>query len=147
VRPSSARTLSLTILVTAVLGWVLFDTSYSSLVALPTYAPVTAGLVALFELGLAKVVRDKMRQRTYGKQMHPLQIARAAALARATSAAGSLLLGLYIGFSVWTLPRRDELNAASDDAKVAVISVVVFLVLLIAALVLEHVCRTSPHDD
>ena len=51
--------------------------------------------------------------------MHPLQVARAVALAKASSAAGALLLGLYAGLFAWTFPRRDELAAAEHDALIS----------------------------
>jgi hypothetical protein len=80
--------------------------------------------------------------------MHPLQVARAAALAKASSLAGSLLLGLYAGFFVWLFPRRDQLAAANDDVVVAGLSAGACVLLLVAALLLERACRTPrPPDD
>ena len=130
-----------------VVGWLLFATSYSSFVSLPTYAAATAGLMGVFELGLAKVVRDKIRGRTGGRQMHALQIARAAALAKASSTAGALLVGVYTGFVVWLLPDAGRNVSKSDDALIAGISAGVCLLLVGAALVLERVCRTPPPPD
>ena len=129
-------------LLTGVVGWLLADQAYGSLVALPTYAPVTAGLIALFELGLARVVSQKVRGRSTGKPMHPLQVARAAVLAKASSVTGALLGGLYGGFFVWTFRERDRLAAAEHDALVAGVSVGASLLLVVAALLLERSCRT-----
>jgi hypothetical protein len=147
VKPTTWRSLVGLAVVMAGLGWLLADQAYGSLAALPGYAPVTAVVIALFELGLAKVVRDKIRGRHHGRQMHPLQIARAAVLAKASSAAGALLFGLYGGFFAWTFPRRNRLAAAGDDALVAALSAGACLLLLVAALVLERACRApSPPD-
>ncbi len=128
--------------VAGVLGWVLAATRYESL-ALPSYAPVTAGLMAVFELGLAWVVSQKIRGVGGGRrQMHPLQIARAAALAKASSAGGALLVGFYAGYLLWVLGRTDELRSASHDAVIAGLSLGASLLLVAAALLVERACRT-----
>jgi hypothetical protein len=147
VRPTSWRTVAACVLLMGVLGWLLADVAYGDLVTLPGYAPVTAALIAVFELGLARVVHDKVRSRSRGKPMHPLQVARAAVLAKASSAGGSLLLGLYAGFFAWTFPRRDRIAAASHDALVSGLSAAACLLLLVAALLLERACRTPPGPD
>ena len=145
--PTSWRTVALTVLGSAVVGWLLLQAAYGDLVKLPTYAAVTAGLAAVFELVLARVVSQKVRGTSRGKPMHPLQVARAAALAKASSAAGGLLLGLYAGFFTWLLPKRDALAAASDDVVVAGVSGGACLLLLVAALLLERACRTPPSPE
>ena len=147
-RPTSWRALLAAILLAGGLGWVLFAAAYGDLVKLPTYAAVTAGLMAVFELVLARVVSQKVRGLPRGRQMHPIQVARAAALAKASSMAGALLFGLYAGFFTWLLPRSDRLAAANDDALVAGISGAVCLLLCVAGLLLERACRTpKPPGD
>lgn len=146
--PTSWRSLLVAALATGVLGWVLFAAAYGDLVKLPTYAAVTAGLMAVFELVLARVVSQKVRGVVRGRQLHPLQIARAAVLAKASSMAGALLFGLYAGFFSWLLPRSDRVAAANDDALVAGISGGACLLLVVAALLLERSCRTpKPPED
>jgi hypothetical protein len=108
-------------------------------------------LLAVVELGIAKVVRDRLarrldaRGRPRGRPLHPMQVARAAVLAKASSAGGAVLLGLYAGLLAWTLPRRDVLAASGQDAVVAAYSTVACLALVVAALVLERACR-RPDD-
>jgi hypothetical protein len=131
-------------LLTGALGWVLAASSYESL-RLPSYAPLTAGLMAVFELGLARVVSRKVRGVGSGKQMHPLQIARAAVLAKASSAGGSLLVGFYGGYFAWVVHKTSELRSASHDAVVSGVSVGTCLLLVVVALFLERACRT-PRD-
>ncbi len=127
--------------VTAVLGWLLADRAYQS-VQLPTYAAVTALLMAGFEAVLARVVAQKVRGVSAGKAMHPLQVARAAVLAKASSAGGALLVGFYGGYMVWVLGETDRLRSASHDAVVSGASAGACLLLVIAALLLERACRT-----
>lgn len=138
------RSLVLAAAVAAVVGYALAELAYGSLVDLPVYGPVTAVVIAAFELSLAKIIRDKVRGRSTRRSMHPMQIARAAALAKASSSAGSLLLGLYAGLLAWTFPRRGQLAAAGADARVAGLAVLACLALVAAALLLERSCRTPP---
>ena len=140
--PTAVRTLCLAALAAAGLGYLLAEFAYGQLVDLPVSGPVTAGLIAAFELGLAKVVHDRLRGRPVRRQLHPLQVARAAALAKASSSAGSVLLGLYAGLFAWTFPRHNRLAAASNDARIAGLSVLACLALVVAALLLERSCRT-----
>lgn len=132
---------------TGALGWLLADHAYGSLASLPTYAPVTAVLIALFELGLARVVAQKVRGLSSGKPMHPLQVARAVVLAKASSVTGALLLGLYAGFFGWTFTARDRLAAAGHDALVSGLSAAASLLLVVAALLLERACRTPDSGE
>jgi hypothetical protein len=147
VTPTRWTNLLGTTVLTGVLGWVLADRAYGDLVSLPTYAPVTAVLIAFFELGLARVISQKVRGRSSGRPMHPLQVARAVVLAKASSVAGALLLGLYAGFFTWTFSERDRLAAAGHDAVVSGISAGASLLLVVGALLLERACRTPPSPD
>jgi hypothetical protein len=90
----------------AVLGWLFADRAWGSIADLPAAGPLTAGVNALFELGLARVVHRKVRGDGGGTPMHPLQVARAAALAKASSATGALLLEK----ACRTPTRRDEMQ-------------------------------------
>jgi len=128
----------------AVLGYLLVELAYGSLPALPLYAPVTIVLLAIVEAGMGRVVRDRLagRGRPRSRPLHPLQVARAAVLAKASSVTGAVLLGGYGGLLAWTLPRRDELALAGRDAAVAGVSVLACLGLVAAALLLERSCRT-----
>jgi hypothetical protein len=151
VRPTRPGPLLALVTGFAALLYLLADTAYGSLPALPGYAPVTLALLAVVELGMARVVADRLahrrdaRGRPRGRPLHPMQVARAAVLAKASSTTGAVLLGAYGGLLAWTLPRRDELAVAASDALVAGLSALAALVLVAAALVLERVCRTP--DD
>jgi hypothetical protein len=148
VRPTSWRVLAAWAVVAGVGGWVLANQAYGSLISLPGVAPVTCAVIAVFELGLAKVVADQVNHRSRVQRgMHPLQVARAVALAKASSAAGAILLGLYAGLFAWTFPRRDTLAAASHDALVSGISAGAAVLLVVAALLLERGCRTPDEPE
>ena len=151
-RPTRIPVLVGTALVLGVLAWLLADLAYDDLPPLPRYAPLTLLLLAVVEGGMAKVVRDRLRGRRdgrgrpLGQALHPMAIARAAALAKASSLAGAVLLGAYAGLLVWTLPRQ-----AADprrDALVSGVSGLCALALVVAALLLERACRApEPPED
>lgn len=147
--PTRLRTLLLAALLAAVTGFLVAETAYGDLPPLPLLAPVSMVLLAVVEVGAAKVVRDRVhrRARPGARRLHPLQVARAAALAKASSLSGALLGGLYAGLLVWVLPREAE--QAADDALVAGLSALAALALVCAALLLERACRTPelPEDD
>jgi hypothetical protein len=146
VRPTRWSNLLGLAVLAGVLGWALAATRYESL-ALPTYAPITAGLMAVFELGLARVVSQKVRGVGGGRPMHPLQVARAVVLAKASSAGGALLVGFYGGYMLWVVQRTDELRSASHDAVIAGLSAGASLLLVVAALLVERACRTPELPD
>ena len=145
--PTRPRTLLALVLGFAALAYLVAAVAYGSLPVLPRYAPVSVVLLAVVELAMAKVVRDRLahrldaRGRPKGRPLHPMQVARAAVLAKASSAGGAVLLGVYGGLLAWTLPRRSVLAASASDALVAGISAVACLGLVVAALLLERACR------
>jgi len=155
VRPTRLGALAGLAAVSALLAYLLAELAYGSFPAVPAGAPVPLVVVAAVELVLAKVVRDRVLHRTGPdgrpprRPLHPVQVARAAALAKASSPAGALLLGLYGGLFVWTSQRSDTLAAAADDAVVTGLTALAAAGLLVAALVLERACRvpTPPEDD
>lgn len=136
-----------TVLVLGLVGYVLAQVAYFDLPPLPSLAPVSLLLLTILEGSLAKVVRDRVRDKVRRKvgaarPMHPIQVARAAVLAKASSLGGAVLLGLYGGIFGWTFLRRSTYATAGDDALVAGLSALTALTLVVAALLLERSCRT-----
>lgn len=152
-RPTRPGSLAALVVLFALIGYGLAETAYGTVANLPLYAPVTLVLLAVTELVMAKVVRDRVMHRRDragrppARPLHPLQVARAAVLAKASSTAGAVVLGGYSGLLAWTLPRRDELTVAASDALVSGLSALAALALVIAALVLEWACRRPPGAD
>jgi hypothetical protein len=146
VTPTRLRTLVALAVLTGLLGYLAIEVRTGDLLELPWLAPAVAGLMAVFELVLAKVVGDKLRGRSRSKPMHPLQVARAAVLAKASSTTGALLAGLYGGLWTWFL-QHGELRLAADNAVVALTSVGASVLLVVAGLLLERVCRTPDLPD
>ena len=141
-RPTRLSALLLTVVVLGLAGYLLAEVAYFDLPPLPGFAPISLVLLTILEGGMARVVRDKVRGRSAGRPLHPIQVARAAVLAKASSLAGAILLGLYGGVFAWTFLRRDTYATAGDDARVAGLSALAALALVAAALLLERACRT-----
>lgn len=146
-RPTRIPVLLLALLLASAAGYLLAETAYSQIPPLPALAPVSLVLLAVVEGAMAWVVRGKVRGRAAGRPMHPLQIARAAVLAKASSLGGALVGGVYGGLFVWTFGRRGEVATYGDDARVSGLSAGAALALVVAALLLERACRTPTDRD
>lgn len=145
-RPTSVAALLLAVAVGAVLGYLLAVLAYFDLPPLPVSAPAGLVLLAALDAGAAKVVRDRLRGPGAGRQLHPLQAARAAVLGRASAVGGTALLGFYAGLFLYTVVRRVDNAAAARDAVVAGASALAGLLLAAAGLLLERACRTPRLD-
>jgi hypothetical protein len=129
----------------ALFGWALAAFAYGELPTLPTLAALSSALIAVFELAVAWIVWRKVRHGR-GRGLHPLQVARAAVLGKASSATGAILFGLYGGFFLQVAGRAD-VRAAVRDAETSGLSALACLLLLVTGLLLERACRTpSPPD-
>lgn len=128
------------------LAFLLFQAAYSALPRLPLFVGATLFLLALVEVVLAFSVRRRIHD---GQVRAALVIARTVALAKASSLAGALMLGVWIGVLAYLLPRRTEITAAASDFRSATVGTVSAVVLIAAALWLEHCCRTpeQSHPD
>jgi anti-sigma factor RsiW len=148
-RPTRLSTLAVLAAIFALLAYLLAEAAYGELQVLPWFAPVSLLLLAVVELGMAKVVRDRLRGRRgpdgrpKGRPLHPFQVARAAVLAKASSATGAVLFGAYVGLLAYVLPDQERLR---NDAVVSAVSALACLALIAAALLLERACR-RPTDD
>jgi hypothetical protein len=137
--------LLLVLLVAAACGYVLAQTAYAQIPPLPALAPVSLGLLALVEAGMAVIIRGKVTgRRQGGRPMHALQVARAAVLAKASSLGGAVMGGGYGGLFLWTFPRRGDVATYGHDARIAGLAALAGIALVVAALLLERACRTPP---
>ncbi|WQB72393.1 DUF3180 domain-containing protein [Prescottella equi] len=138
-------------LLAAVATWLLLRVAYGSLPPIPVYAGASLYPVALIETILAFVVRSRVREHAIGggpRQLHPITAARAVALAKASALVGAASAGVWAGFLVFLWPQRSHLRAAVSDSSGVIVGLIAAVLLVAAALWLEHCCRTpDDHPD
>ncbi|MFF0308682.1 DUF3180 domain-containing protein [Streptosporangium sp. NPDC004379] len=143
-RPSRPDVIVGLIVVFGVLTWVALKPFYSSLPTVPWTAIPTVFLLALGEAYTGWMTRARIERRPDTKPVEPMAVARLAALAQASAYGGAVFAGVFAGFAFYTadlleqgVPRRDFFIAGG--------SFVGCVVLVCAALYLEHCCRV-PKD-
>lgn len=133
----------LALLVGNLLVWLL----YASIPRLPVAAGITLGVLGLAELVAGYLLRARIERRPGARPVQPLVAARAVLLAKASAIAGAVVAGLWAGVLAYTLPRAGDVTAAADDSVSAGIGLGCALLLVGAALWLEHCCRTPDDPD
>ncbi|UJW34678.1 DUF3180 domain-containing protein [Saccharothrix sp. AJ9571] len=138
------RELVLAGLIGLVLGFGLFELFYGELPRFPLLAGLPLLILAVIEVILGVTLRNRIRA---GRVLDAIGIARAVALAKASSLLGSLMLGAWLGALAYLVPRGGELAAAADDTPGAAVGALCAAVLIGAALWLEHCCRAPEPRD
>jgi len=140
VKPSNPGVLVGLVLVFGLLTWGLLLQFYSEVPTLPWTAIPTTLLLAVGEAYTGWLTRARILRRPNTKPVEPLAVARLAALAKATAYAGAAFGGIFAGFVVHVLELLD-LDKPRQDALVGGGSFVACVILICAALFLEHCCR------
>jgi hypothetical protein len=105
--------------------------------------------VAVAEAVWGRQIRSKINDGEIGDVtgwIHPLVVARSLVIAKASAWVGALVLGWWVAVLVYLVPRRAGLPVARHDTLGAAVAAVSALALVIAALWLQHCCR-SPSDS
>ena len=131
----------------ALVVWLIVRATFTSLPPLPWTAVPAMLILAIAESFSGWNLRARIQGRRAGKPLAPIAVARLAALAKASSLGGAVFGGFGAGFLAYTLgsinkavPRSDAINAGATLASA--------IVLVAAALYLEHCCRApAPPDD
>lgn len=131
-------------LVGVVLAYLAFKFAYSSLPRLPLLAGITLAVLAVIETVLAFSIRSRIRA---GRLTGAIGVARAVALAKASSVLGALMLGAWLGALAALYPSASEVTAAASDLRSAIVGVVCAILLIAAALWLEYCCRAPEQRD
>lgn len=105
-------------------------------------------LIAVLDLVLAVNLRPRVKRRAGYEPVEAITAARSVALAKASSLAGAIMSGVWIGLLVYLLPKLALFEAARSDVTSAVVGLISAAGLIAAGLWLEH-CLRSPdkHDD
>ncbi|MFD1815798.1 DUF3180 domain-containing protein [Rhodococcus gannanensis] len=151
-KPTRGRDLVALAAFAAVVTWILVRSFYGSLPPVSVFAGASLYPVAVIEVILAFVVRARVDEHRIGTdrhQLHPITAARAVALAKASSLVGAASAGVWFGLLVYLLPERSSVDAAAQDTAGTLVGLIGGILLVAAAMWLEHCCKTpdEPPDE
>ncbi|WFN92340.1 DUF3180 domain-containing protein [Gordonia sihwensis] len=141
------RDLVLVAVVAGVALWILIHYNYGAFPSLPWLSGISLYVLAALEGVIGFVVRKRVAEKEVGPakgQLHPINAARLVALAKASAILGAVATGGWTGILVFLL-QNGILEAARADRVGAIVGLVGGVVLVAAALWLEHCCR-APDD-
>jgi hypothetical protein len=152
-RPTTWRLLVALAAIAAALGWAanrLVDAFAERSLSVPITMPVAMALLALTTALWARGTRARLSGKPGTRPMDPLVAARSAALAMAASRVGAIVAGFYAGVLVDLVPRFD-VPGVRERGVVAIATVVMAVLLALAGLWLERICRLpddpAPSED
>lgn len=146
--PTRKRDLAAATILTAAAGYLLVTGLYRWFPPITALAGASLLVVALGEAGWAFYVRAKINDGQIGDgagRLHPLAVARSVLVAKASAWVGALMLGWWVGVLAYLLPRRARLSVAAADTPGAAVAAGCALALVVAALWLQHCCK-SPEE-
>ena len=132
--------------------WILVRVFYGHMPPISIFAGASLYPIAAIELVLAQLIRNRVNEHQIGdgpKQLHPITAAKAVALAKASALVGAGSSGVWLGFLLFVFPQRSTVRAAVSDSPGAIVGLIAGVVLVLAALWLEHCCKTpeDPPDE
>jgi hypothetical protein len=148
--PTRKRDLGLAAVLAAVLSYLLVVGLYKWFPPITLWTGVSLLAVAGAEAGWGHYVRGKIRDGHIGVgggRLHPLAVARSVVTAKASAWVGALVFGWWAGVLGYLLPRRAELRVAGEDTAGAVVAALCALALVIAALWLQHCCKSPDEPE
>lgn len=146
--PTRPGTLLVAAALVGLAGWLLVSRYYGEMLPRLTFFPsITLLLLSVGEGATARVTRFRIERRPGTEPVDPLVVARLAALAKASSLAGAMLGGGYLGILLWVFVERDWLAAAADAVPAAVAGAITSVLLVGAGLWLEYACRIPKRPD
>lgn len=146
--PTRTRDLVIATLAAAVIGYLLMVLLYRWFPPITMWTGLSLLVVAIAEGLWGRYVQTKIGDGKIGDGpgwLHPIAVARSVVIAKASAWVGALVLGWWVGVLVYLLPRRAALRVAGQDTAGVVVAAVCAVALVIAALWLQHCCK-SPED-
>ena len=132
--PTRVRTLLVVAAVTAVLWHLVVRLTYGGFPDLPLFAGATLGVLGVGEAVVGSRLRARIRRRPGTEPVDPLVAARAVVVAKASSLAGSIMVGVWAGLLAYVVPRLGVVSAAGGDAAAATVGLVCAVALVAGAL-------------
>jgi hypothetical protein len=147
--PTRKRELVAAIVVVAVVSYALaYGLYFASFPPITMWTGLSLLVVAAAEAGWAFFVRSKIGDGEIGVgagRLHPLAVARSVVVAKASAWVGAVALGWWVGVLAFLLPRHGAYRVAGEDTPGAVVAAISALALVVAALWLQHCCK-SPEE-
>jgi len=146
--PTRKRDLTAATVIAAVASYLFVLLLYRWFPPITLWTGVSLLAVAIGEAGWAFYVRSRINDGQIGVgggRLHPLAVARSVVIAKASAWVGAVVLGWWLGVLGYVLPRRATLRVAGEDTAGAVVAAGCALALLVAALWLQHCCK-SPEE-
>ncbi|MER6944403.1 DUF3180 domain-containing protein [Nonomuraea sp. NPDC000554] len=136
------------VIVVGLVTWAVVRQFYDELPIVPWTAIPTVLLLALGEAYSGWVTKARIARKPDTKPVEPLAVARLAALAKASAYAGAVFAGVFAGFALFTVQMLTK-ETPRFEFFIATGSFLAFVVLIGAALYLEHSCRIpkGPEDQ
>jgi Protein of unknown function (DUF3180) len=150
--PTRKRDLTAAAVIVAVAGYLLMVLLYRWFPPITVWTGVSLLAVAIAEAVWGFYVRAKINDGEIGEgagRLHPLAVARSVVIAKASAWVGALVFGWWSGVLVYLLPRRSTLRVAGEDTAGAAVAAGCALALVVAALWLQHCCKSpgEPPDN
>ncbi len=146
--PTRKRDLTAAVVCAAGLGYLLVALLYRWFPPITVWTGVSLLAVAVPEAAWGRQVRMKITAGEIGDgpgRLHPLAVARSVMIAKASAWVGALMLGWWTAVLMYLLPRRSSVRVAGEDTAGTAVAAVSALALVVAALWLQHCCK-SPCD-
>jgi hypothetical protein len=145
--PTRKRDLTAATVIAVIVGYVLVIGLYRYFPPITVWTGLSLLVVAAGEAGWAFYVRAKVNDGKIGPGpggLHPLAVASSVTTAKASAWVGAVVLGWWVGVLVYLIPRRGVMRVAGEDTAGALVAAVSALALVIAALWLQHCCKSPP---
>lgn len=143
--PTRRRDLAAAAVLTALVAYLLVHLLYRWFPPITPWTGVSLLGVAIAEAGWAFHVRAKINDGEIGVgsgRLNPIAVARSVVIAKASAWVGAPVLGWWAAVLVYLLPRRSTLRVAAEDTAGAAVAAVCALALIVAALWLQHCCKS-----
>ncbi|MGE2690209.1 DUF3180 domain-containing protein [Mycolicibacterium pulveris] len=150
--PTRKRDLAAATAIAVVVGYLLMPVLYKWFPPITVWTGLSLLAVAIAEAVWAFYIRAKIRAGQIGDGpgwLHPLAVARSVVIAKASAWVGAPVLGWWLGVLGYLLPRRSTLRVAAEDTAGTVVAAACALALVVAALWLQHCCKSpdEPQDN
>lgn len=138
--------LALALVIVGGVVYLLLRKGYDALPPLSYFVPIPLALLGVWELALARRVRAAVRHEPRSRPMAAIAVARAVALAKASSLVGAGVLGAALALVGRVAPHAGSVSAAAHDLRVGLLAVASCVLLTAAGLLLER-AAVDPHND